>query len=109
MSKIIDKEIEESMLDATTGGSKNVDYKKSSNSTTPKDATPPSPRTPSKCAPRTPPKGETTGYISEQDIRPKFTYTYIKDLGQEFRDAMNYLDQQAVVGFDTEFITKDNT
>ena len=46
-------------------------------------------------------------YLTVKDLRKDYKYTYISKSGEEFDNAMNYLDAQTVVGFDTEFITKD--
>jgi 3'-5' exonuclease len=46
-------------------------------------------------------------YIKIADLRQDYTYTYISKSGDDFTAAMDYLDTQKLVGFDTEFITND--
>lgn len=48
-------------------------------------------------------------YLTFADInKHAYKYEYIAQLGEEFYEAMEYLNKQELVGFDTEFITKDS-
>lgn len=48
-------------------------------------------------------------YLALEDLgKPSYSYEYITDLSDQFRVAMDYIDIQKVVGFDTEFVTKSD-
>ena len=47
-------------------------------------------------------------YLKIEDVRKAYRYRYIKEYSKDFVEAMDYLDKQVMLGFDTEFVSKDS-